>query len=64
MDKEYNYQANWNSEEEAWIATVDEFPSLSWIEETKIEALQGLIVLVDAVVVDLRKNNMYIPQPK
>jgi len=64
MDKEYTHSAVWSVEDNAWVATVKEFPSLSWVEKTKFEALQGLIVLVDNVVGDLRANGEPVPLPQ
>ena len=64
MDNEYSHSAVWSVEDDAWVATVKEFPSLSWIDITKIEASQGLIVLVDNVVGDLRANGEPVPLPQ
>lgn len=36
-----------------YVATCDQYPSLSWIENTKHDALAGLLRLVADVILDL-----------
>lgn len=36
-----------------YVAVVDKYPSLSWIADTKEEAIKGLQVLIEEVETDL-----------
>ena len=38
----YTYRVTWSPEDDEFVATVVEFPSLSWLAGTQAEALEGL----------------------
>jgi len=59
----YSYRVAWSSEDSEYLATVTEFPSLSWLAGTQREALEGLIRLIEDVVVDLQENGETVPAP-
>ncbi len=59
----YTYQIGWSQEDEQFVATVREFPSLSWLEDSRDEAEKGIVSLVEAVLVDLLESGEPIPQP-
>ncbi|MEE1620486.1 type II toxin-antitoxin system HicB family antitoxin [Zafaria sp. Z1313] len=59
----YRYSVVWSPEDEEFLATVAEFPSLSWMEADQIEALQGLENLVREVVHDMSASGEAVPQP-
>jgi predicted RNase H-like HicB family nuclease len=59
----YTYRVAWSAEDREHVATVVEFPSLSWLAPTPVEALNGLTDLVRDVVADLAANEEPIPQP-
>ena len=59
----YTYRLAWSAKDEEFIATVVEFPSLSWISDTREGALSGLTALVDEVVQDLVAEGEEIPAP-
>jgi predicted HicB family RNase H-like nuclease len=40
-----------------------EFPSLSWLAESQVKALEGICALVRDTLEDMQKNNEQIPQP-
>lgn len=61
--KHYAYRVLWSVEEGEYVATVAEFPSLSWLHADQTEALRGLVDLVDDVVADLEANGESIPEP-
>ena len=42
----HRYHVVWSPEDGEFVATVDEYPSLSWLAPTAVEALHGLIGLV------------------
>lgn len=39
------YLVRWSAEDEAWVGTVDGVPSLSWIADSRAEALAGIRTL-------------------
>lgn len=59
----YSYRVTWTSEDGEFVATCLEFPSLSWLAPTKVEALQGLEAVVNDVVADLAEQSEKIPAP-
>lgn len=59
----YRYSVAWSPEDEEFVATVAEFPSLSWMEEDQIEALIGLERLIREVVEDMQANGEDVPLP-
>ena len=60
--KHYTYRVSWSSEDGEYVATVGEFPSLSWLHADQGEALQGLVDLVDEVVADMEAAGEQIPE--
>ena len=49
----YNYRVRWSCSDNDYIATCDEFPSLSWLEHTADGAIIGIRKLVREVVADM-----------
>jgi hypothetical protein len=43
----YSYRVTWSAEDNEYVATVAEFPSLSWLVDTPLEALKGITDLVN-----------------
>ena len=59
----YTYRVSWSPEDQEFVATCLELPSLSWLAPTQDEALHGLRDLVDEVVEDMHRNGEPIPDP-
>ena len=59
----YTYRVMWSAEDGEFLATCAEFPSLSWLASSQIEALQGLEDLLREVLADLEEQGEQIPQP-
>ncbi|WP_394275480.1 type II toxin-antitoxin system HicB family antitoxin [Luteococcus sp.] len=59
----YTFRVTWSVEDDEFVATCVEFPSLSWLAETPESALTGLRELVDEVVADLRERGEDVPEP-
>ena len=59
----YAYRVVWSVEDQEFVATCAEFPSLSWLARDQIEALQGLEALVREVLEDLEGEGGEVPQP-
>jgi predicted RNase H-like HicB family nuclease len=37
-----SFKVVWSNEDSEYVATVEQYPSLSWLAKTPVEALQGL----------------------
>ena len=61
--KHYAYRVLWSAEDAEFVATVAEFPSLSWLHTDQVQALRGLVDLVADFVADLEANAEPIPEP-
>ncbi|MBP2292217.1 type II toxin-antitoxin system HicB family antitoxin [Azospirillum rugosum] len=59
----YSYRVTWSPEDNEYVASCAEFPSLSWLDEDEVEALRGIRNLVAETVEDMRANGEPIPQP-
>lgn len=59
----YTYRVTWSPEDEEHLATVAEFPSLSWLSASPSKALAGLISLVGEVIDDMIANGELVPEP-
>jgi predicted RNase H-like HicB family nuclease len=59
----YAYRVTWSAEDGEHVATVAEFPSLSWLAPTPVEALAGLADVVRDVLADLAASGESIPEP-
>lgn len=59
----YTYRVTWSLEDEEFVATCLELPSLSWLAPTQEEALSGLRDLVADVVQDLAESGEPVPEP-
>ncbi len=59
----YTYRVSFSPEDLEHVATVAEFPSLSWLAGTPQDALSGLTELVHDVVADMERNGEPVPEP-
>jgi predicted HicB family RNase H-like nuclease len=59
----YRYAVQWSPEDGEFVATVAEFPSLSWLESDQVEAIRGLEGLVQHVIDDMAANGELVPEP-
>jgi predicted HicB family RNase H-like nuclease len=59
----YTYRVIWSSEDEEFVGLCAEFPSLSYLDENRIAALEGITNLVKDVVADLEASGEKIPEP-
>lgn len=49
----YTYRVRWSAEDEEFVGTVAELPSLSWLDRDQVEAFLGIRKLVADVVRDM-----------
>lgn len=59
----YTYQVSWSETDQEYVATVVEFPSLSWLDTEFQKAQAGLFNLVAEVVSDMESSGEKIPKP-
>lgn len=59
----YTYRVTWSVEDDEYVATCLELPSLSWLADTQEDALRGLRDLVVEVVRDLTDSGEPVPEP-
>lgn len=59
----FRYSVEWSTVEREFVATVSEFPSLSWLAHTQLEALQGLEAVVASVIEDMVESGEEVPEP-
>lgn len=59
----YTYRVMWSEEDQEYVALCAEFPSLSWLDETQQNALQGIQQLVSNCIADMKSDNEVIPEP-
>jgi predicted HicB family RNase H-like nuclease len=61
--KHYTYRVMWSEEDQEYVGTVAEFPSLSYLHENQAKALAGIVDLVEQVVADMTANDEPVPEP-
>ncbi|WP_462418461.1 type II toxin-antitoxin system HicB family antitoxin [Kytococcus sp. Marseille-QA3725] len=59
----YGYTVAWSEEDQEFVATCWEMPSLSWLAETQEEALAGLRQVVAETVEDMVAEGEEVPEP-
>lgn len=60
----YTYRTVWSHEDQQFVATVAEFPSLSWLAATPESAEAGLKAVVIETQIDLAESGGVIPVPQ
>jgi hypothetical protein len=63
----YSYSVFWSDENEGYVCTVEEFPSLSHISDDTLhpmEALGQMVSLVKEILEDMLHTGETIPMPK
>jgi len=59
----YTYRVTWSPEDEEFVGTVAELPSLSWLDPDAAVAFAGIRTLAAEVVEDLKNEGETIPVP-
>lgn len=62
MSDDYAYRSTWSAEDEEYVGSCAEFPSLSWLAPTSDEALEGIREMVVGCVEDMRAHGEEPPQ--
>lgn len=61
--REYTYRVFWSDEDNGFVATVAEFPSLSCCETSQDRALRGIVDVVSAALELLAQDGREAPVP-
>lgn len=61
--KHYTYRVSWSRDDQEYVATCVEFPSLSFLADSSSAALKGIRDLVADVVQDMQNNQEDVPIP-
>lgn len=59
----YTYRVAWSPEDDEFVATVVEWPSLSWLAGKPEQALTGLRKVVRDAIADMAKTGEQPPEP-
>jgi predicted HicB family RNase H-like nuclease len=59
----YTYRVSWSADDDEYVATCAEFPSLSHLDADPEAALHGIRELVRDVVADMLENGETVPEP-
>lgn len=59
----YSYRVIWSTEDQEFVGLCAEYPSLSYLDENRIAALNGITDLVKSIVEDMEKNGEKVPEP-
>lgn len=59
----YSYRVIWSAEDQEFVALCAEYPSLSYLDEDRYAALEGITKLIKDVVTDMEANGEKVPEP-
>jgi len=59
----YTYRITWSADDKEFVGLVTEFPSLSWLAASQIDALTGIRELVITVVAEMEYAGEPAPEP-
>jgi predicted HicB family RNase H-like nuclease len=62
MSHHYSYRVVFSHEDGEWVGLCTEFPSLSHLAASQVEAMQGIATLVATVVDDMVKSGEPLPE--
>ena len=59
----YAYRVVWSAEDNEFVGLCAEFPSLSYLDEDRFNAIEGITNLIKDVVADMETEGEKIPVP-
>ena len=59
----YTYRVEWSEEDQEFVGTVAEFPSLSCLADDSLEALSGIQQVVLQAIDILEEEGKPVPEP-
>jgi len=61
--EQYTYRVRWSQRDGEYVATIAEFPSLSWLAENQMDAFTGAVNLVRETLEDMAADGETPPLP-
>lgn len=61
--KHYTYRVTWSKEDSEYVGLCAEFPSLSYLAEEQVDALNGIVQIVQSVIEDMLREGETVPAP-
>lgn len=58
----YTYRLTWSEEDQEYVGSCVEFPSLSWLDKDENKAFQGIRNLVNEVVSEMTASGEPVPE--
>lgn len=52
VEHDYKYKVEWSEEDGEYVGTVDEFPGLSWVDDSLTKTLAGIRRITEECVED------------
>lgn len=62
--KRYRYTVDWSRADAQFVGTCASFPSLSWLADEQVAALEGITQLVSDVIDDMKLSAGSVPAPR
>jgi predicted HicB family RNase H-like nuclease len=59
----YTYRITWSEEDKEYVGLCVEFPSLSWLAGSQVDALEGIKKVVAGVIKDMKEGGESPPLP-
>ena len=59
----YSYRVTWSVEDSEFVGLCAEYPSLSYLDEDRYAAIEGITNLVKDIVADMEANGEKVPEP-
>lgn len=50
------YAVEWSEEDQEYVATCSDYPSLSWLAKTEADALEGLLLMVSKIDLEMKEQ--------
>lgn len=61
--RRYRYAVEWSGADEQFVGTCADFPSLSWLADDHVAALEGVVRLVADTLEDMQRSGESLPAP-
>ncbi|MDR1851757.1 MAG: toxin-antitoxin system HicB family antitoxin [Propionibacteriaceae bacterium] len=58
----YSYRVHWSAEDDMFVGTVAELPSLSWLADEQVEAFTGIVRATQEAVADMEAAGEPVPE--
>ena len=63
LSDRYDYRVTWSEEDQEFVGSCAEFPSLSWLAGSQEAALRGISSVVKKVAAAMKEHGESVPEP-